>query len=257
MSIGLVKGQVQYFQHVSIDELDWGNVELQISDSSLIQLISTSENLRGLYKNKGSSMLRFCHPIDLGTDFKIDILFYWPTSLGEQLILYKNDGLKLTKSFEQFITLNEVQSNINASLITIRGISGFQEISPESNLVRELSIAADGLLIQQDMLWYIGTKVPSVLNLRIPIKIINDKYRMRATPFIDPTSANVICELATSDTGTVLAESIDDTGRKWWFVLMNNNISKDKSYFHFDSNSEAVKNMRLFGWISSSFVHQN
>ena len=100
---------------------------------------------------------------------------------------------------------------------------------------------------------------PKNLTLNVKFKVVNDKYTLRATPEIKnefPISdyyekGNLICELTKGDIGYAIASKTDETGRIWWFCIVESNIEKDDTFYHIRKNHS---NEKWFGWISSRFV---
>ena len=90
----------------------------------------------------------------------------------------------------------------------------------------------------------------------------NENDKLRISPIIDDTSyfysdfsssspGNVICMLPEGTKGTAYGNSFDNTGREWWYVLIepNTNVKKNKLYLNdLDFPTSIV------GWLSSRYV---
>lgn len=93
----------------------------------------------------------------------------------------------------------------------------------------------------------------------IAFETINDEYKLRISPKIDNETdywghgenGNEVATYTKGSTGIALAESIDDTGRIWWFVKMTNNKGNVGMFMDGDNNEEPYFS---YGWISSRYV---
>lgn len=101
-------------------------------------------------------------------------------------------------------------------------------------------------------------------NLITPLRFIiqNEKYKLRASPEINnlPDSSdlerygviegNTLASIEKNSTGTAYAESIDSTGRKWWFVILDKNTNISDSWL----SGWGKKSDLYCGWLSSRFT---
>ena len=93
----------------------------------------------------------------------------------------------------------------------------------------------------------------------IAFETINEKYTLRLTPKLDNETyfwgtdeqGNSIAIFPIGSTGTAMAENVDETGRIWWFVRMNNNKGNIGMFMHGDNNEEPY---RCYGWMSSRYL---
>ena len=111
--------------------------------------------------------------------------------------------------------------------------------------------------------YYVDTKFPPIFYDKNKFfKTINDKYFLRAQPFIDDTTmrawefaetalmkGNIIAVYPQNSHGFALADEIDKTGRKWYFVMMMNNKKPIETTLYPEN-----ENFKSCGWVSSNFV---
>ena len=248
------------FDKYEFKDVPWSKFELSVSDSTIFELINKNKTLKQLHGHLGDGIVDYCHPIDIGNDMNIDIIFYWQTSIQHQLTLYVNDGNVLNKTFDQFIDLTQINYYLPSSMIKFYGVTYLISGYPVASQLTEISIFPTKKYEINECVYYLDTEIPEVFDIKIPFKVINDKYRLRTKPEIDNGDdendfGNIIGEFAPNDSGVALAKSKDETGRIWWFVMMNNNISKDNSYFHVDNdNSGYHRKKKVYGWISSRYL---
>lgn len=125
--------------------------------------------------------------------------------------------------------------------------------------------AAGGLLKYQETatIGYIEdvTLPAALLEKPIPFKVKNNHYLLRNAPVIDDLEAysedpdfpgNRIAEFGAGTTGLALAEQTDETGRVWWFVLMDIKHTPSKSLFYTNEPGLAI-----LGWMSSRYLEKS
>lgn len=125
--------------------------------------------------------------------------------------------------------------------------------------------AATGLLKYQETAT-IGciddvTTPTALLEKPIPFKVKNNHYLLRNAPAIDDAyeysedpdfPGNSIAAFGAGATGLALAEQTDETGRVWWFVLMDSKYTPSKSLFY---NKEP--GLSILGWMSSRYLEKS
>jgi hypothetical protein len=95
----------------------------------------------------------------------------------------------------------------------------------------------------------------------IKFEVLNNKYNIRFSPVIDNTTevgycgmeitGNSLGKLKSGSVGYALAESVDSTGRVWWFVAIDPTSEIYESIYY---NDTIIPNTYKLGWISSRFV---
>jgi hypothetical protein len=99
---------------------------------------------------------------------------------------------------------------------------------------------------------------------RMPAKrfvVKNDKYKLREQPVIDdkydeqesdfeqkPVYGNALAEFNKGSKGEAIAEKPDETGRVWWFVIMDPDAKAEYNRFYGDQKASKA------GWMSSRFL---
>lgn len=248
-----------------LESIPWKQIEITQSDSLLSELFGLNSHLRDnneefLEMQKGHS-----HIVNLNNDKYPDLIVYWTSYFNENMLeIYLNIGGKELKQLIRRpgrITLFEKHSPLSPLRINLKT---YQYSSPPflAEYTELTFLPEEGNLRSSIIDFYDGTLFPNQLTRSIPIKVTQPKYRLRRTPEIDngkmeaPDDAgNIIQELTVGDVGIALAEKTDDTGRIWWFVLMNNNIVKNANDYFFINTDEQDKIQNpCFGWISSRYV---
>jgi hypothetical protein len=100
------------------------------------------------------------------------------------------------------------------------------------------------------------TEIPECFSLNIKFEVQNTPYILRATPEINDSEAihnfergNIVAEYGKEDRGIALASRTDETGRIWWFVVMEK--SNHSALFH---NYAIFRSQKWAGWMSSKFL---
>jgi hypothetical protein len=92
-------------------------------------------------------------------------------------------------------------------------------------------------------------------------EIENEKYKLRANPWIDDKTANeylgitgnTIGILKKGFQGTAYASIEDETGRIWWYVLIDEDFELEETYINYQYHEFKP---HLIGWISSRYVKE-
>lgn len=108
---------------------------------------------------------------------------------------------------------------------------------------------------------YISTTFPEKRMYEKSFIVKNDKYNLRHSPVIDDkynadesdfegtaVYGNTLAKFAKESKGTAIAEKIDDAGRVWWFVIMDEDAKTTYSRFYSGANVSTM------GWMSSRFL---
>lgn len=103
--------------------------------------------------------------------------------------------------------------------------------------------------------------IPEKRTLSKRFEVRHDKYRLREHPVIDdkndeyasdlegtPVHGNILAEFTKGSKGLAIAEKEDETGRVWWFVIMDVDAKAEYSRFYGDQKSSKA------GWMSSRFL---
>lgn len=110
------------------------------------------------------------------------------------------------------------------------------------------------------------TEIPDNWIDTFRIKITKSPYNLRYSPEIKTGIANsfgyfepikqenIAATYQAGDKGTVYAQAIDDTGRIWWFVLMDAMPRSGENLFYEGNN--LFVNYQPIGWISSKYVEK-
>jgi hypothetical protein len=112
---------------------------------------------------------------------------------------------------------------------------------------------------------HIRVKMPEARMEQLKFRVKEERYRLREAPEIDdkpypdyPSDVegveiigNILAEFKKGSTGTAIAEHDDNTGRKWWFVIMEPHTETSYTRFHDD---EEGKKQYTMGWMSSRYL---
>lgn len=246
-----------------LDEIPWEKIEITQSDSLLNNLFQMNPDLRNKNNDLMDLQRDYSHIVNLNNDQYPDLIVYWTALLNENMLeIYLNTGNELKRLIRRpgRITFFEKHSPLSPLRINLKT---YQYSSPPflAEYTELTFIPEQDDIIIENIDFYDNTRFPDQLSINIPFVVAQSKYRLRRTPIIDngqlkaPNEAgNIIQELTTGDLGIALAEETDETGRVWWFVMMQNNIAKSADNYFFINTDEPdrIKNP-VFGWISSRY----
>jgi hypothetical protein len=118
--------------------------------------------------------------------------------------------------------------------------------------------------IYQSVELYNGYRPKELLDRPFRFEVLNENYKLRSEPIIDDISyaawdeeegrkngtGNVVGKLHKGAKGTAIAKSVDNTGREWWYVEIDEaDLPKDHVLY-----IENKFTTRIRGWISSRYA---
>jgi hypothetical protein len=243
---------------------NWSMVELKISyelRDSLISMIKWNypEDMIKMYGErivrKPNSTYHFLY---INSDNLIDAIYSGPAiNEGNSVSIFINDGNSLNHWEGRVGTLKSITQETPTSVLILTLIR-YGCCDERSNEHFQLLIppSSDELIETNGTYFIYDTEFPSEFTFRKPFKVINETYHLRAQPLIlngEPESdyfekGNIVATYGTDDTGIALAQSTDETGRTWWFVVMD---PKGNYTYHV---RELYGDNYWYGWMSNRFV---
>ncbi|MEP1094013.1 MAG: hypothetical protein ABJG78_02825 [Cyclobacteriaceae bacterium] len=197
------------------------------------------------------------HILDLDSDSQLDIVYNGPIGSGNGIVLFLKSGSSY------------IQSNIlggNIVEIERSKLSGHvqfkiqQDPSGEEHyrLIVNLSIRPNDfkMLTSAEYSYKTNTQIPDTFFPPKPF-ITKVEYNLRAQPRIDASpngwlekiEGNVVAIYPAGSIGKAIAQTTDEKGRVWWFVIMENNLWPNRSLLVYKKPT----NMSL-GWMSKRFL---
>ncbi len=249
--------------------IDWKNISIDLPVSIKEQIIIENRILKEFldYPHINSSHFIFT---DFNNDQQLDVIIYYPKPSSEEgweiCILVKEEK-EYRILLHEVGNLNIVKRETPLSPFYFQFFSVKNSGWPYTEAINEFLLYSKNGQVESTrntFLVYEDVIIPKQKEFFIPFLITQEKYRLRTSPeIIDGTMrnsnelGNVIGEYTKGDYGYAFADSTDNTGRVWWFVLMVNNIVKDnKEFAHIDKNEKLKTDSKTFGWISSRFVRK-
>ncbi|MEQ8245623.1 hypothetical protein [Fulvivirga sp.] len=241
----------------------WGSVELDMSDAqkqSIIDEFGQPDQVKsGMLKPE--SYLKSIHPIYIDSDTLVDFIYHgWSGGESEFVDIMLNKGNKLESIHSEMGKILNVSrlglsSGLNIQFLQY-GCCDDPNNYIETWVVSENSDFTSAVVM--DRTHYLqGTEIPDCFDTSFKFKVLNTPYTLRATPEINNEEnaihnfekGNIIAEYGVGDIGTALASRTDETGRIWWFVIMETPLRND--LFH---NYKYYRSKRWVGWISSRYL---
>jgi len=209
------------------------------------------------------------HIIDFNGDGLDDIIFNgYLCGEAEYIIIYINTDKAFTKIFTETQQIHKIEiKNGKVYQLYIRDGGCCCEYIGINKIFSVDYSAAMPKISSISRMQYINNSVEKYPNYYFdkPIKfeVLNDKYNIRFSPMIDDAmevgycgmevKGNSLGKLKLGSIGYALAESIDSTGRVWWFVAIEPTSEIYESIYYDDAISPDTYKL---GWISSRFVKE-
>ncbi len=235
----------------------WAELEVATTEREKFDLFKQFDEQ---FEGTSTEMIGY-HIIDINIDGLLDLVYSGP--LGEDFgaIIYLNNGSEFERSD---VIAGEVVRVERTRLLNCLEIKTHMRpccLGQVHTLSSYLAYAYLGIkVIDVSNISYMeGTAEPMRFIDEIRFITTNAEYKLRATPEIltefnawpETFDGNTCAIYPSGSRGSAIAESTDDTGRVWWFVIMENNLDPIKSLLPYHSRSGGYKSM---GWMSSRFV---
>ena len=262
----MVFGQNRQEEIQFLNEFNWKDYELIDIDTKKEFLSRTNEFNEfleyGLYTKQ--SILNDLHTIDLNGDGKSDIVFDG-LSGGEprRIAIYINETDDFTKVFDDFqkiLKLKFQDNKLSHIWIENRGCCGDPMVELKTyNVLYDNKLPQFEKIIQSRYFSDCSSRLPEKkFDKIIKFEVQNDTYNIRFAPEInnsnddccDQITGNIIGSLKKGQIGYSLGESIDETGRIWWFSAFPPETEIEDSFFY----KHGILEDWALGWISSRFV---
>lgn len=273
MSTNLI-GQVEFLQNPwAKTKIDWEKFEVTFTETEKLDFLRRSfkdyDNLRISPNIEPNSYEpESIHILDLDGDYDLDILQYRNSQLGEELKVFLNENGKMkyhSKKFGKILSIVKHFKSSPLEILMIECVDSGHLTYFINNLI--FLIENNSLkIIKDSTIFYPSDEsvYPDKQTINVPFIVTMDTYKLRQSPIIDDVeikgsykSGNLIAEFTKGDIGYAYASKEDETGRIWWFVIMENNIKKDWTiYNHCDDKSDNYKNMKVCGWMSSRYLER-
>lgn len=194
-------------------------------------------------------------PVYLNNDTLVDFIYHGPSG-GEGFLvsIYLNTNGTLKELKSETGAISKIYKPVPDSPAVIHFTQSGCCDDPHNYL--QIWTLTGNKIFESDKYHFLEkTEIPENLNFKFSIKIKNTPYYLRATPSIvndnlnhNYKKGNIIAEFSAGDIGHVLASRTDNTGRLWYFVIME---SPKNDGFH---NYDIYRHERWLGWLSSRYV---
>lgn len=257
------------FPYPEVRNFDWNEIEIKTTIDERKSVINSlpEDSFYRNYEIHRDEFPNFLHAIDINNDGRKDYLYngIYPGE-GLWFELFINSGSQYTSIFTEMgrpgklefqngklAHLYLVQEGCCADPTTTLRI--YKVLQQESDYVDFIPTFEGQMLT--------GTQTPeTLLDEPLHFETANDNYYLRSSPEIknEPynefleQNGNQIAQLSKGTRGRALAESIDPTGRVWWFVEVNPNEGLSNSIFGPGDYLIPTEKAKIVGWISSRYV---
>ena len=244
--------------------IGWGYPYHNSNDSEKLKLIHKIQKQNKLNSSffptvQNASSLQYFHVTNIDNDELLDVIYAGPYGEGNASIIYKNNGNSFTASG---LIPGKIVGARKSELSGILEIKTHEYPCCASNehylrTIIPFAIGDSTRIMQIEEYVYLeDTKEPVNKMKKVSFATVNEEYKLRLSPYIDSDhrfhpetiDGNTISIYPKGSRGIAIAKESDETGRIWWFVIMENNLEPIKTIMHNGENSKSM------GWMSSRYV---
>lgn len=248
--------------------IDWEQVEVKLSESemdNLLKPVFENKMFKELIEHELIEKSNF-HFVHINNDNLVDIIYYgFAGSESNRTIFLENVSGNFEIRFDLFGEIITMKKDLNTKSLSFH-IINYPCCAGYTYHIEEYSYyyQTKRILLDKKVAFIDKTEFPKERTINKKFETINEYYRLRSAPIVNNTNrdryadhdgiGNIIAEFEKGTKGYAIAESVDDTGRIWWFVIVSNNSKTKSSIFHSGDNNDS--SYEFAGWMSSRFVKE-
>lgn len=200
--------------------------------------------------------------VDADNDGTDEVFLNYRVGEGFGIVVLKSIGEQMISSNIVGGEIIQVERSSISGLLTIT-LHQYPCCADFTHILRTAAIKITpgqiSLITLKEDAYVEGTVEPSHRISRVAFRTMNPEYTLRTSPIIDDEpdeydlliKGNVIAIYPPGSRGYALGKETDETGREWWFVIMENNIEPIQSVIY----SKNFKT-RTMGWMSSRYLEK-
>ncbi len=249
--------------------VDWTEVEVELSEEEKNKLLESvyEIDMFGEFKDNEYITDRNFHFVHINEDDLVDIIYYgFAGSESNRTIFLENTGENFKIIIDLFGEILTLEKKLDTKTLFFH-VTNYPCCAGYTYHVEKYSYNynTNKLFLDRKIAWIRGTEFPENKTISKNFETEHELYRLRTKPIIDnkvPNKnstphdgvGNIVVEFAKGTKGIALAESTDETGRVWWFVIISKTAKTESSIFHNgDNNKESYE---FAGWMSSRYVKE-
>lgn len=260
------------FKLIYEKDLDWSEFDIEISMDEKLEFLKQIKKFdnKNYFRNHygytdDENSFSF---VDLNNDNKIDIIYYGYLSSELMVsIIFMNSDKGYYYLGEIIGTIKKIEkTNFIFDVKTYISICCAGHQYSINNHTIDFTKKSGELYHKQRMIFtdYID-KPKTLLKKEIPFVVMNETYSLRFNPFINDSDievqvtaeaylkGNKLASYPKGSKGIAIADSVDNTGRVWWFVVMDPADIDDKNFFPDNINIPTY----YTGWMSNRYLKQD
>ena len=245
----------------------WNDIEVELTNAEKETLLDTLYELEMFKALKDHELVEKSnfHFVHLNEDKLVDIVYsgYAKTESNRTIFLQntRNSFKILIDLFGEIATLEKDinKKSLKFYLLNYPCCAGYTYHLESYSYYYQ----TNKLLLDTKVAFIEGTVFPEKKTIIKNFETEHELYRLRASPVIDNKISdkystphegvgNIVAEFIKNTKGKAIAESIDETGRIWWFVIISKQSKTESSIFHDGDNTEEF--YEFAGWMSSRYV---
>ena len=249
--------------------VDWTEFEIKLTEDEKNKLLESVYEIEmfGEFKENELVTDRNFHFVHINEDELVDIIYYgFAGTESNRTIFLKNTGNSFKILIDLFGEIVTLEKDPNTKSLLFHVVN-YPCCAGYTNHAEKYSYyyKTNKLLLDRKIAFIKGTEFPEKKTIKKNFETINELYRLRTNPVVNNNVndkystphegvGNIIAEFEKGTKGTALAESVDETGRVWWFVIILKYSKTKSSVFHDGDNTE--ESYEFVGWMSSRYVKE-
>lgn len=265
MHFSHIKAQTQ--EEFLKQAFDWQKVVLEIDQETKDKVIQRvlQEPSFGRIKNLAfDSIVDNFHFLDLNGDKELDVVYNGGYGAENEIIYlltaWNKEFIVSNPLFGLITDFQVLEKSINLKIYDYGCCAEFVDVYSKYKVLFDYEKIEFKNLYAYSKISV--TQKPEDFIEEIRFEVQNDGYKLRAQPEIIneydglPEEAiidgNTLAIYPKGSIGTAISEKMDQSGRLWWFVIMDNNYKPINSLFNNGNNP--ISGYKFVGWMSSGFL---
>jgi hypothetical protein len=249
--------------------VDWKDIEVELSHTEKEKLLESFYELEMFKALKDHELVTKSnfHFVHLNEDKLVDIVYSgYARTESNRTIFLQNTGSSFKILIDLFGEIATLEKNLNNKSLKFY-ILNYPCCAGYTYHIESYSYyyQTNNLLLDTKVAFIEGTIFPEKKTIDKNFETVHELYRLRTSPVIDnkiPDKystphegvGNIVAEFDKGTKGKAIAESTDETGRVWWFVIISKQSKTESSIFHNGDNTE--ESYEFAGWMSSRYVKE-
>lgn len=249
------------------DEFSWQKYERPVDFADKQKVISTIDHwIIDFLKSypfsyiEDEELVGNFHFLDFSGDGSEDIIYYGPSGSEPFVTVFlQNSEGTYHESLAVYGSITELWRPFPFSPYQVKIVEAGCCDNPftcYSNYIPKAQESKLNYVLQNRVCYSDDLLFPKSTSISKLFKTTNPTYTLRASPYIPSEKGedvdNIVATYPQGSEGLAISESVDSTGRVWWFVVMKNNLGFESSEIYEEDKTSFYQ----CGWMSSRYLDE-